>query len=299
MASNGNDVGSFSSASSAATWNVSVPSTGTYRLSVLAGANQNPGQHALFVDGAFSQLVKYSADLGWTYRGTTDVSLNLTAGTHALSLRASKDGTNVLPGANITLDRFDLYDVSNGELATYPAIDARLNGGATISTTGAASLSGSASASFYATAAETGYYDVTTKFQTTSSSTVTLKVNSRDVQLPAAAQAGTWTATARVFLPQGVNELTVTAPNGAAVSSITTLRGASQKQSDTDPGNVYRSEAESLPLAGTARVQTVASGSNGSADASGTVHDVAWIGNGAGNTLSIPARPGSEPASTS
>ncbi|MCZ9881691.1 hypothetical protein [Arthrobacter sp. B2a2-09] len=48
-----------------------------------------------------------------------------------------------------------------------------------------------------------------------------------------------------------------------------------------------RSEAEALPLAGTARVQTVASGSNGSSDASGTVKDVGYIGNGAGNTLSI------------
>ncbi|MCX2748261.1 hypothetical protein OOZ51_10605 [Arthrobacter sp. MI7-26] len=82
-----------------------------------------------------------------------------------------------------------------------------------------------------------------------------------------------------MYLPQGLNELNVTAPNGATVNGITTLRGASQKASDTDAANVYRSEAEALPLAGTARVQTVASG---------TVRDVGYIGNGAGNTLSIP-----------
>ncbi|MBT2588443.1 hypothetical protein J7I86_21815 [Arthrobacter sp. ISL-95] len=288
MASNGQDVGSFNTAGSAATWNVTVPRTGPYRLSVLAGANQKPGQHALFIDGAYSQLIKYSADLSWTYRGTTDVTVNLTAGTHALSVRASKDGTTVLPGADITLDRFDLYDITNGEQSTYPAIDARLAGGAAISTTGAASLNGSASATFYAATAETGYYDISTKFQTTGSSTPTLKVNGRSVQLPGATQAGAWNTTARVFLPQGVNELTVTAPNGADISAITTARGAAQKASDTDGTNVYRAEAESLPRAGTARTNTAAAGSNGSADASGTVKDVGYIGNGAGNTLSIP-----------
>ncbi|MBT8159681.1 MULTISPECIES: CBM35 domain-containing protein [Arthrobacter] len=288
MASGGKDVGAFNKADSAATWTVNVPATGTYRLSVLAGANQNPGQHALFVDGAFNQLLKYSADLNWTYRGTTDATVNLTAGTHTLSVRASQDCTTVLPGADITLDRFDLYNITNGEQATYPAIDARLTGGATISTTGAASLSGSAGATFFASAAETGYYDVTTQFQTTGASTLGLSVNGRSVQLPAATTAGTWNATARVFLPQGVNELVVTAPNGAAATSITTIRGAAQKASDADTTNVYRALADTLPLAGTAVVQTVAAGSNGSPDTSGTVKDVGFIGNGAGNTLSIP-----------
>jgi len=186
------------------------------------------------------------------------------------------------------LDRFDLYDVTNGEQATYPAIDARLANGATPTSAGAASLTGAGSATFFAATAETGYYDISTNFQTTGMSTVALSANGRSVQLPAASTAGTWTATARVFLPQGLNELGITAPSGATVSSVTLLRGASQKASDTDAANVYRSEAESLPLAGTARVQTVASGSNGSADASGTVRDVGFIGNGAGNTLSIP-----------
>jgi hypothetical protein len=288
MASNGADVGSFNKADSAVTWSVTVPRTGTYRLSVLAGANQNPGQHALFLDGAYNQLIKYSADLNWTYRGTTDATISLTAGTHTLSVRASKDGTTVLPGANITLDRFDLYDVTNGEQATYPAIDARLANGATLTAAGAASLTGSGSATFFAATAETGYYDISTNFQTTGASAVALSVNGRSVQLPAASTAGTWIATARVFLPQGLNELSVTAPNGATVSGTTTLRGSAQKASDTDTANVYRAEAESLPLAGTARVQTVAAGSNGSADASGTVKDVGYIGNGAGNTLSIP-----------
>ncbi|HTI24332.1 MAG TPA: CBM35 domain-containing protein, partial [Kutzneria sp.] len=182
MASGSRDVGSFNKADSAASWSVTVPRTGAYRLSVLAGANQQPGQHAFFVDGAYNQLIKYSADLGWTYRGTTDVTVNLTAGTHTLAVRASKDGSTVLPGADITLDRFDLYDVTAGEQATYPAIDARLAGGATFAcdrgaAAGYASLSGSGSATFFATTAETGYYDVTTQFRTTGAAALSLSVN--------------------------------------------------------------------------------------------------------------------------
>ncbi len=130
MASNSHDVGSFNQPGSSASWNVTVPRTGTYRLSVLAGANGTPGEHALFVDGSLNQVIRYSADLGWSYRGTTDVTIPLTAGTHSLSIRASKDGTTMLPGADITLDRFDLYDATDGENATYRATDARLAGGA-------------------------------------------------------------------------------------------------------------------------------------------------------------------------
>ncbi|MEV6611694.1 CBM35 domain-containing protein [Kutzneria sp. NPDC051319] len=293
MASGSRDVGSFNKADSAASWPVTVPRTGAYRLSVLAGANQNPGQHALFVDGAYNQLIKYSADLGWTYRGTTDVMVNLTAGAHTLSVRASRDGSTVLPGADITLDRFDLYDVSKGEQATYPAIDARLAGGATLAcdrdaTAGDVSLSGSGSATFFAVTAETGYYDITAQLRTAGATAVSLSVNGRAVKLPGITRPGPWNAAVRVFLPQGVNEIKVTAPGGATLAGITTLRAAAQKAADADPANVFRSDAEALPLSGAARVQTDAAGSNGFADASGTVHDVGYIGNGAGNTVGIP-----------
>lgn len=293
MASGNRDVGSFNRPGSSATWNVTVPRTGDYRLSVLAGANQNPGQHALFVDGAFDQLVKYSADLSWSYRGTTDVTLHLTAGSHALSLRASRDGVTLLPGADITLDRFDLADITDGERAVYPAVDAGLAGGARLaydqqSTRGFAALSAAASATFFATTAETGYYDVAVHFATRDASALTLSVNGKAVALPAAPDAGSWASTARVFLPQGVNELVVAAPDGARIGDVTTLRGASQRASDADDANVFRSQAEALPLAGAARVQTDAAGSNGSADSAGVVRDVGYLGNGAANTLTVP-----------
>ena len=293
MASNGHDVGSFNNVGSSATWNVTVPSTGDYRLSILAGANQAPGRHALFVDGAYSSLVRYSADLSWTYRGTTDATVHLTAGTHALSLRASADGKSILPGADITLDRFDLYDVTQGENAVYPALDARLSHGATLSyerpnVAGSAALSGTQTATFFAATAETGYYDVTTHYETTSRTAPTLSVNGRAVVLAAPKTPGTWASTVRLFLPQGVNELTVGAPGGALIADVTTTRGAEQKAADADSANVFRSEAEALPRSGTAVVQTLAAGSNGSADAAGVVRDVGYLGNGAANTLTVP-----------
>lgn len=302
MASGGRDVGSFNEAGSSATWSVTAPKDGDYRLSILSGANQAPGKHALFVDGAFDRLVKYSADLGWGYRGTADVTLHLTAGTHSLSLRASQDGTTVLPGADITLDRFDLYDVTAGEKAAYPALDARLARGASLSwdrpeTRGAARLAGAGSATFYAATAETGYYDVTTSFTSAGRGTaLALQVNGRTVALPAAKASGPYASTVRLFLPQGISELTVRATAGTAfVSGVTTLRGAAQKASDADASLVFHSEAEALPRSGAATVQSDPASSNGSADAQGVVRDVGYIGNGAANTLSIPRPAGFGP----
>ena len=298
MASGGKDVGSFNAAGSAATWNVTVPTSGDYRLSILSGANQAPGKHALFVDGSLDQLVSYSADLSWGYRGTADATIHLTAGTHSLSLRASKDGSTVLPGADITLDRFDLYDVTTGERAVYPAVEARLSGGASLSwkqpaARGYAAVGAGGGATFFASTAETGYYDVTTHFAATGQGvTPTLVVNGRTVALPPSAGPGVYDATVRLFLPQGVNELTVRAASGTAlVGSVSTLRSGAQKAADADASLVFHAEAESLPRSGTAVVQTDAPGSNGSADAQGVVRDVGYIGNGAGNSLTVP-RPG-------
>ncbi len=299
MASNSHDVGSFNQAGSSASWNVTVPRTGTYRLSVLAGANGAPGEHALFVDGSLNQLIRYSADLGWSYRGTTDVTIPLTAGTHSLSIRASKDGATMLPGADITLDRFDLYDVTDGENATYPATDARLAGGAHLrfsdrATAGYADLSASGSATFFTAAEDTGYYDVTAHYRTSNASTVRIQVNGRTVAMPAAPAAGPWDSTARVFLAQGINEIEVSSSAGALLGNITTSRRAKQRAADADTTNVYRAEAESLTLSGTAVVQAIqaGAGSNGSADSSGVVRDVGYIGNGSGNTITL-TRPAS------
>ena len=299
MASGGRDVGAFNQVGSSATWNVTVPRDGTYRLSVLAGANQAPGQHALFVDGAFNQLVKYSADLSYTYRGSTDALVQLKAGTHSLSLRASRDGQTTLPGSDITLDRFELRDATDGEPTTYPATEARLSGGAQlvwgqsrIAANGGARLTGNAGASFFVAAADSGYHDVAVRYTTDGASALGLKVGERAVPAGSVNAAGSWTTTVRVWLTQGVNEIAVASSAGATVTGVTTTRGSAQRAADTDTANSLRVEAETLARAGTTAVQTIpaSGGSNGSADSSGVVRALGFLGNGAGNTATM-ARP--------
>lgn len=296
MASGGKDVGSFNKADSSATWTVTAPVTGTYRLTVLGGANAKPGQHALFVDNAFNQLVKYSADQSWTYRGTASVLVQLSAGSHTFSLRASKDGSNVLPGADITLDRFTVQNVTNGDTDTYPAVDARLAGGATTvfgSSTAAANggvaLSGTRTATFFVSALESGYQDVSIDSVTTGATALTLRVGGRTVSLGSVSGAGSWRTTARLWLPQGISELTVGSPNGATVTGITTVRGATQRAADTATANAVRVEGESLTLAGSARAVTLpaSTGSNGDADANGNVTELGFLGNGSANTATL------------
>ncbi|WP_316295635.1 CBM35 domain-containing protein [Clavibacter michiganensis] len=299
MASGGRDVGGFNQAGSSATWNVTVPRDGTYRLSVLAGANKAPGQHALFVDGTYNTLVKYSADLSYIYRGSADVLVQLTAGTHSLSLRASRDGQNKLPGSDITLDRFELRDATDGEATTYPATEARLAGGgqlvwnqARAAANGGARLTGSASASFFVTAAESGYHDVAVRYTTGGASGLGLTVGDRVVPAGSVSGAGAWTTTVRVWLTQGVNDIGITSSTGAVVNDVTTTRGATQRAADTASANAVRVEAEQLTRAGNTAIRPIpaTSGSNGSADAQGVVRVLGYLGAGAGNTASM-ARP--------
>lgn len=298
-ASGGADVGSFNKADSSATWTVTAPRTGTYRLNVLSGTNAAPGQHALFVDGSFSQLVKYTADQGWQYRGTATALLSLSAGQHTLSLRASKDGSTVLPGADITLDRFDLVDVINGDADAYQAVDARLDGGASrvfgsgsTASNGGVQLSGSAGATFFVSAVESGYHDVTVDSVTTAASGLSLTVNGRAVPLGSISKAGRWATTVRVWLPQGISELRVSSSAGAVVNDVKVVRGATQRAADGSASNAVRVEAENLALAGSAQpvVIPASSGSNGDADSTGAVTKLGYLGNGSGNTATL-ARP--------
>ncbi|MFP3381747.1 hypothetical protein SB767_36120, partial [Bacillus sp. SIMBA_069] len=76
---------------------------------------------------------------------------------------------------------------------------------------------------------------IATNFVSTRATTPTLSVNGRAVALPAASGAGSWSAVARVYLPQGINELTVGAStSGTLISDVTTLRAAAQKAADAD-----------------------------------------------------------------
>ncbi|GAA3211526.1 hypothetical protein [Nonomuraea helvata] len=282
-------VGAMNKVDSAVTFAVTVPRDGRYRLGIHQGANKAPGRHALFVDGALDQIVQYSANLGWTYRGRTDVELQLTAGTHQLSLRTSADGTNLLPGSDITLDRFDLTEAGAAERAAYPADEARLSGGARITRHGtgpAIALGGGARATFFVAASEFGYYDLELAYRARGTGGLRVLVDGREIPGLRAPHPGEASSRARVYLPAGISEVHVGGPAGLELRGLTTARAG---QADTA---VHRVQAEQAQLAGTAQVVDVpaTSGSN----ASGNAY-VGQIGNGAGNTVTLPRPDGFGP----
>lgn len=275
------DVGAMNRVDSAVTFRVTVPRTGRYRLGIYQGANKAPGRHALFVDGALQQIVQYSANLGWTYRGRTDVEVELTAGTHELSLRTSADGTTLLPGSDITLDKFDLTEITGPTRAVYPADEARLSGGARIERRGkspAITLGGTARATFFIAADEDGYHDLTFSYHARRAGELRVRVDGREIEGLRATRPGEGESRARVYLPAGISQVEVAGATGLELRTLTTAR---TREAD---GAIHRVEAEQASLSGTARVVTVP-GTSGS-NASGGAY-VGYVGNGAGNTITL------------
>lgn len=294
LASGGQDVGSFNNASSKSDWTVDVPRDGTYRYQVIGATPGQPGRHALFVDGAKAATVQYTADLAlnntsrWKYRGSAEVTVNLTKGSHTLSLRASEDGVSVLPNSDITLDRFVLTDVTDGEITAYPASTMRLAGTAELDydragLRGSALIGADGRADVYATAFESGYYDVRVDYASGGAADVKIDVNGRRIAATSSAGAGVWATTARVHLSEGINELELHSDAGISVTAVTTTR---VKAADSAAVKV---EAESGTVAGVAKKTTIAS-NTGTNASGGTVVD--WLGNGANNVVTIPRAAG-------
>ena len=297
LASGGKDVGSFNTLQSKADWSVTVPRTGTYRFQVIGATPGTPGRHALFVDNVNAKTVQYTADLAlnntsrWQYRGSAEVAVELTAGTHVLSLRTSADGATKLPNSDITLDKFLLTDISSAEATTYPASTLRAFGGARLSwanadkngpgdSRGALRIKGEGQrADSYVTAWDSGYYDITIPYKTTSASDLGLTVNGRTVATFTAGQKGSWESKVRVHLSQGINEVELTSAGGAYVQGITTTRAA---ESDSAAVTI---EAENATLHGNAVARTLAA--NTGSNASGMAF-VGNVGAGPGHYLEIP-----------
>jgi hypothetical protein len=299
LASGGRDVGSFNQPTSRADWTVTVPRNGKYRFQVIGATPGTPGRHALFVDGTQAAPVQYTADLAltsyqkWQYRGSAEVTIPLTAGQHTLSLRSSEDGTTVLPNSDITLDKFLLTDVTDGEPTVYPASTLRYAGGARV-TYGTAKARGYGAvrgagqrAEVYANAWESGYYDLSVDYRTTDAADIDIRVNGRSVTKLTAARAGAWRSTARVHLAQGINEVELSSAKGILLKQVTTTRAAA---SDSAAVTI---EGENTVRHGTTVVNTYSSASG--SNASG-LKGIGFIGNGAGNTFEVPRGPGFDKA---
>lgn len=120
-ASGTKDVGSLNTAASKVDFTVTVPEDGTYDLAILYG-NQSggPATQNLSVDGATPVTVSYPSTENWTYRAKKDVTVDLTAGAHVLTL-AKGD-------AEVTLDRVDLTRRTGAPAARYEATLADISG---------------------------------------------------------------------------------------------------------------------------------------------------------------------------
>ncbi len=295
QASGDADVAEFNRPGSRSDFTVTVPRSGTYRLQVI-GSAPGPGRHALFVDGRFGATVQYSSDLWtrgtWMYRGSAEVEVELPAGEHTLSLRAAADGATVLPNSDITLDRYVLTDVTDGEPTVYPASTMRLEGGARLAfgergPRGAARIAGEGErADLYVTAWESGYHDVVVDYTSERASSASLRVNGAEAGAFEAPGAGTWRSTARVHLAEGINELEISSREGVAVSSVTTARNA---EADAAAVTV---QAEDGVLHGAAAVERLPDGAGSNASGGAFVRYLGNDTDGARNRLEIPRRPG-------
>ncbi|MFK4761633.1 hypothetical protein ACI3KS_11915 [Microbacterium sp. ZW T5_45] len=293
LASGGKDVGSFNRPTSKAEWAITAPHDGTYRLQVIGGAPGVPGRHALFVDGSDAGTIQYAADLAlndrsrWQYRGSAEVLVELTAGEHVLSIRASADGATRLPNSDITLDKVSLTDVTAGEPVHYPSTGFRLDGGAALDwdggVKGAAALTDDATATLYAAAMDSGYYDVSIDWASSAASGLSLEVNGRAVAAFESDAAGSWISTSRVRLSEGISELVLRSADGAVVSGVTTTRTA---EADSSAVTI---EAESTSLLGAASVTTLAASTGTNASGSAFVGNV---GQGRGNAIEISRQAG-------
>lgn len=290
-ASGQRDVGSTNSVDSSLTWTVEVPTSGTYRFGVIAGVNGpaiGPGRHALFVDGEHAATVEYEAGFSWGYRGRAETLVELAAGEHELSLRTSADGSTLLPGSDISLDKFDLELVDGPETAVYPAALARLDKAAATydgdAPAGSVRLAGDGSATFYVAVRDTGYHDVVLDYRADGPTEVGLAVNGRPVDGLDASGAGKWRSTARVHLAAGVSELTVAASERIDLSTLTTVRAE-----DGDAAVVEVEAEDALELHGGASVGTVAEPTN----VSGA--NVEQLGGGA-DSFAVWQRPEGMPA---
>lgn len=283
-ASGGRDVGSTNRVTSALTWTVEVPTTGTYRFGAIAGVNGSrigPGKHALFVDGQNASTIEYEAGFDWSYRGRGETLVQLTQGRHELSVRMSADGSTLLPGSDISLDRFDLTRIDGPETTTYPAVLARTDAPLDY-TKGAVSLTGDQTATFFPSARETGYYDVAIRYATTGAAGLGVQVNERGITGLGADKAGVWTSTARVHLAEGITDLRISSAQGAAVQSVTLTRAT---DGDAATVRVEGEDGSKITRNGAARLETPGQPTNVSGQ------QLSYLGGGANNyaTLARPA----------
>lgn len=246
-------------------FNVTVPSTGTYDLSVLAnGFNkearnlpQGPVNMFVRVDGAAEQEIRANLGYKWVVWDHTDTTVELTAGQHTITLAArSLDGTKQTVGAAI-IDKIDLALANASYVPIYEAENGTFNGAvndysrAGVSGSGVANVSAGQSVTFWVYAAEDAEKQLTV--DTLGGGTATVSVNGQSLGLIDSS------TTLPAFLVGGINKVEVVGVEGTvAIDRVTVGSSAALLPTQTI-------EAESGVLSGAAAALDLSFASGGKA----------------------------------
>ncbi|MCC8246775.1 hypothetical protein [Saccharothrix luteola] len=279
------DVGSMKDPASRVTVDVDVPRDGTYRLGVFYGTGGVVGRQALYVDDAHVGDLTFPATLNWVYRGRLDTAIALTAGRHRVSLRTSGPDGFLGGPSDITLDRFDLTEVTGPERTVYPLTESRRSGGTVdrgaravqVAAPGAVVLGPGDTVATYVSAAEDGYYELSTTWLGAGRSALGLALSGRRVPDLTADRAGAWSGRVTAHLKAGITEVVLSNESRTplVLGTLTSVRDAGSD------GRAVRVEAESGRLAGGAVVTSGPWASGGSY--------VGRLGNGGTLTVDRPA----------
>ena len=230
-----------------ATWTVTVPADGDYRLEVIGGNEGKAGTNQISVDGQPVGDMVITGEqsipgdsMKWRYQGSGELVLKgLKAGEHQIKV------STISNTFDNTWDKFMLYQMGagNDDATTYqPSTDFRFQNGAGLDwsdgTKGAAALNGGI-ADVHASVWENGYYDVTVEYTAEQGAPISLTANGAVVADVASAQGGRQRITVRTAMPEGITHFQI-AGNGVKVHNLTTRRAA-----DAD-ANAVTVEAENV-----------------------------------------------------
>lgn len=296
--SGGQDVRGLTTAAGSLSWDVDVPTAGTYRLDVYHGTGANvPGQtrsrtsgrHALYVGDRLDQVVQYSSTLTDTYKGLTSVLVELPAGVSTLSLRTSADGgATALPGSNVAIDFVDLVAVDGPETSAYPASSARTTGEVKVlpSDGGRLHLAPGARAEFFVAAQEDGYYQLQVETGSAGGGgAYGLAVDGRPIDGATSRPGVDGRTTVTLHLGRGMHQVHVTAQGRLGIDGLTLTRDPG---SDTNATTVQAEDPSVRRSTGTTvEAPPAAAGSNVQG------RYVGWLT--AGRTITVPRPQGAEP----
>ncbi|PWK83809.1 hypothetical protein C8D88_110265 [Lentzea atacamensis] len=270
-------------------FDVEVPHTGVYDLSVFSSTHnkyasvvpQGPTNVFMRIDGQQPQELRLPVSYAWVVWDHTDTRVQLSAGKHTITLAAS-DPLGTTRGDAI-IDKIDLtaVDANTDGRSVYEAEYADLRRAKpqyTVSNSsgpGVAAIGMGASATFWVHSDRDGYSTVS--FDHAGGGLGSVKLDGRNVD---GVVVGAGTRSVPLFLSAGINQLTVT-------GTIGTLRLDRVRTSAALQPAPVKVEAESGTVTGAARIST------GFSFASGGV--ATGVGDGPANALTVnvsATRPG-------